>query len=332
MAIVECPFESESELEGWAIQNLTQFLGRCTILGKIQIVTPAGKLSIPDGFAFNFTTREWFVIEAELLVHGVWPHIAEQITRFVVALQNPDTLRKIRDRLFEQLLASGDAVRVSETLGIGVDRLLQKIELFVEAIQPSIVIFIDDANQDLTDFAHALDIPTKIFRIRKFLVDGRAEYYSPDRSAPILETLPESKASEGNQDVDVIEQLGGGVLVSGQGRFKCYRLDDGRVVHIKRSKFHEKNSYYWYGINSNSLEQAYEMGVTDFIFVMGIWGFVVVPIDVVKQFCQSTKVSRNSDGSIRHYHVLISQEPEPELFFSSDVPRIDLSAGAHQFQ
>ena len=33
--------------------------------------------------------HEWYVIEAELLSHGVWPHIAEQIARFVVATQNP---------------------------------------------------------------------------------------------------------------------------------------------------------------------------------------------------------------------------------------------------
>jgi hypothetical protein len=297
----------------------------------MQILTTAGKISIPDAFAFNFSTREWFLIEAELLVHGVWPHIAEQITRFVVALQNPDTRRKLRDRLFEQLLTSGEADIISARLGIGVERLLQQVELFIEGVQPQIVVFIDDTNQDLTDFAQALDIPSKIFRIRKFIVNGRAEYYSPDRSAPVLETIPEPKAGLGSQDIDVVEQMGDGLLISGQGRFKCYKLTDGRIIHIKRSKFHEKNTYYWYGINPSSLDQAYQLDVTDFVFVMGTWGFVVVPIGVVDSFCKTTKVSRNADGSVRHYHVLISQEPDPEFFFSSDVPRVNLSTNVFQF-
>src|SRR5437660_2780898 len=34
------------------------------------------------------------------------PHIAEQITRFVVALKNQATLKSIRDKLFEQIVQS----------------------------------------------------------------------------------------------------------------------------------------------------------------------------------------------------------------------------------
>jgi len=332
MAMNECPFENEAELELWAFNNLSLFLGDCITLGKIQIETPAGKLGVPDGFAFNLEDREWYLLEAELLSHGVWPHIAEQVTRFVVALQNPKTLRKIRDRFFEELLSQNNSVRFAELLGVEVERLLQQVELFVEGVQPSVVIFIDDTNQDLRDFAQALDTPTRIYRIKKFLVDGKPAFYSPDQAAPILETAPEEKVSGGTHDIDVIEQLGGGTPVSGQGRFKYYKLSDGRAIHIKRSKFHEKNSYYWYGVNASTLEQARELGVTHFVFVLGTWGFSMVPIDKVVQFCQATKVSRNPDGSIRHYHILISPEPEPELYFSNEVPRIDLSAETQPFE
>jgi hypothetical protein len=331
VAINECRFEDEAELEAWAFRNLPVFLGECITLGKIQIKTPAGKTGIPDGFAFNFAAREWYLIEAELLSHGVWPHIAEQITRFVVALQSQVTLRKIRDFLFEEILSNGQAAAVAKTLGVDVDRLHQQIELFVEGIQPNVVIFIDEANQDLSDFAHALDMPTRIYRVKKFTVNGTAEYYSPDQQAPALQTIPEEKAIEGRQDLDVVEQLGGGSLITGPGRFKCYRLADGRIIHIKRSKFYEKNSYYWYGINANSLEQATQLGVTHFCFVLGGWGFSLVPIRIVEEFCNSTKVTRNPDGTVRHYHALISPEPEPELYFSSETLKFDISEETQPF-
>ena len=105
MAVQESKFDNEAELEQWVFANLQDFLGECVRVGKFQLVTSSGKGGIPDGFAFNFTTRDWCLIECELLKHGVWPHIAEQITRLVVAVQNPDTLRAIRDRLFEKILS-----------------------------------------------------------------------------------------------------------------------------------------------------------------------------------------------------------------------------------
>ncbi len=109
MAISEQPFDSEAELENWVFANLETFLGPCILLRKFLISTSAGKGAIPDGIAFSFSSKQWYVVECELLKHGVWPHIAEQITRFVVALQNPTTLRRIRDELFEHLLSNGSS-------------------------------------------------------------------------------------------------------------------------------------------------------------------------------------------------------------------------------
>jgi hypothetical protein len=151
MPIAEATFDNEEELETWVTANVSIFLGDCVYLSKFQITTSSGKNAIPDGFAFNFATREWYLVECELLRHGVWPHIAEQITRFVVALQNPQTLRKVRDRLFEFLLTRGLAESVAARLETSAERLLQHLELFIEGIQPSIAIFIDDADQDLAD-------------------------------------------------------------------------------------------------------------------------------------------------------------------------------------
>jgi len=100
MAIIQADFDNEAELQTWVEGNLSQFLPGVFAISGCRVTTVSGKHGVPDGFAFCFTQRQWYVIENDLLAHGVWPHIAEQITRFVVALQNPATRRKIRDHLF----------------------------------------------------------------------------------------------------------------------------------------------------------------------------------------------------------------------------------------
>ena len=35
---------------------------------------------------------------------------------------------------------------------------------------------IDETDQDLLDFCDALDIPTQLYRVKKFIVNGRPEY------------------------------------------------------------------------------------------------------------------------------------------------------------
>jgi hypothetical protein len=86
MSIADAQFENEKELQDWSFANLSTFFGNATLLPGFRITTPAGKHGIPDGVAFNFEQRSWWLIECELLSHGVWPHIAEQ-----VALLKPPT-------------------------------------------------------------------------------------------------------------------------------------------------------------------------------------------------------------------------------------------------
>jgi hypothetical protein len=222
--------------------------------------------------------------------------------------------------------------RVAQRIETTPERLLQRIELFIEGVQPQIVIFMDDTNQDLTDFAHGLATSVRVYRVKKLLVDGEPEYYSPDRAMPAVTTTPEPPVPAGSQAYNVIEQLGSGKPITGHGRFVCYELADGRVVHVKYSKYHAKQDYYWYGINPNTLKQADELNVTHLAFVMGEWGFALVPRAIVKAFCEHTATTLNPDGTIRHYHALISSPPEPELYWSGDVPRYNLTKYCQPFE
>ncbi len=72
MAIVEADFDSEKELERWVKDEFSTFLPASVLLDGFIVSTPSGKKGVPDGFAFDFDGRQWYVIECELLKHGVW--------------------------------------------------------------------------------------------------------------------------------------------------------------------------------------------------------------------------------------------------------------------
>lgn len=324
MPITDAPFNAELELETWVYANIGSFFGECILLPGFRITTPSGKHGIPDGFAFSFERRAWWIIEAELLSHGVWPHIAEQLTRFVVAGRSERTLRQVRDKLFEAIVEQGRADSVAELLETDRTRLFPKLELFIESVHPSLAVFIDDTNKDLIDFCAALDVSTEVYRVRKFLVDGRAEYYSPDTKAPAVVTMPEENSGPSSSLFDAVEQLGGGELVN--SRLRIYKLSDGRLVKVQYSKLHEVHQAYWYGIGPASYETAKELGCTSFIFMMGDDGFVEVPFTVIDEYLTTAYETKNPDGTVRHYHVHISPPPEVVIKGYSNSDDIDLAA------
>ena len=94
---------------------------------------------------------------------------------------------------------------VPTALNTTLERLHQQIEVFIEGVQPTLVVFIDETNRDLEDMMQALDIPTKVFRVKKFLVNHTPEYYSPDSNEQTLETEPVEKGQ--TEEYDIIELL-----------------------------------------------------------------------------------------------------------------------------
>jgi len=67
-----------------------------------------------------------------------------------------------------------------------------------------------------------------------------------------------------------------------------------------------------------------EHGVTHVAFGMGQKRIALVPIAQVKKFIKTTNTTKNADKSIRHYHVLISDGAEPEMYWSATTPRVML--------
>lgn len=319
MPIVEAKFENEKELENWAQENINDFFPGCSIS------TISGKGGVPDGFVFNLAEYEWYVIEAELLVHGVWTHIAEQVIRFVVATQNPQTRRTVRDKLFEYIATAKKIDEVAQQLETTPERLLQQMELYIESVDPQFAIFIDETNQDLLDMVRALSVPTKVYQVRKFLVDNQPQYFSPDRNIPVIETEPGEEGGLKPVEFESVELLDGATLEASVHGFKCFRLKDETVIYVKRSKYYARNDNYWYGISPSALEYCNRYKVTHIVFIMGQEGLVKVPIEIVLEYLNHTRTTRRGDGTIRHYHCLISPGPEPELYWSNEAPRFELN-------
>jgi hypothetical protein len=117
-----------------------------------------------------------------------------------------------------------------------------------------------------------------------------------------------------------IQQLGGGTQI----KYQYYTLSNGRKVLIVNSKYHASSRYYWYGISPGAMNGCEEHSVSHVAFGMGTKAIAVVPIERVIEFINATHVSKKADKSIKHYHVLISDGSEPEMYWSEAKPKVHL--------
>jgi uncharacterized protein with ParB-like and HNH nuclease domain len=120
----------------------------------------------------------------------------------------------------------------------------------------------------------------------------------------------------------VIDHFGGEKERLGKGSRYISRVGDGKVINIKYSKRH--GDYFWFGLHASLWEDMGKAGVTHVIFVLVPHGFVTVPVATMKDYIAEAGVSPKTDGSVRHYHVLISADAKPELFHHGKPDRIPL--------
>jgi hypothetical protein len=119
----------------------------------------------------------------------------------------------------------------------------------------------------------------------------------------------------------VIDHFGGEKGRLGKGNRIFYQVGDGKVINIKYSKRH--SDYYWFGFHASLWEDIGKMGVTHVVFILLPDGFVTVPVAVMREYIAEAGFSPKSDGTVRHYHVLISTDAKPEMFHhgkSSSIP------------
>lgn len=122
------------------------------------------------------------------------------------------------------------------------------------------------------------------------------------------------------QKADVLQLLGGSAGRAGSHRYQTHRLHDGRIVNIKYSR--PQRDYYWFGVHASLWEDCEKCGVTHLILVLGQFGFAAIPATAIKEYLTQASFSPKDDGTVRHYHVLISKEPNLELFAFGIADRI----------
>ena len=131
----------------------------------------------------------------------------------------------------------------------------------------------------------------------------------------VIDDQDEVSASDVTQAV--IEKLNL-TRMGNKGSFRWFKTPEGELIHLKFSKYHEKNKYFWYGITTASLKFSEEYGITKFCFIQGDEGFIIIDIEEVKEYTKGAKTSYDyTSGGIRHYHVFARVFPEPALFHNA---------------
>lgn len=319
MTIQQVSFDNEKELHAWVERNISNFFGDVIYLpGNFYIYTKRKKGGKPDGFLLDLDNSSWTIIESELISHGVWDHISEQIIRFIVASYSDDTKRLIRDYFFDELERKKQINKASEKLKITPARLMQKIENIVEGRIPDIAIFIDQVNDDLKDMVEALNATIRVFRVQKYLANGNVEYLCPEGKTSTIETsIEEVKDTKGNQ-AQALEILGGGSFQKNIGNIKFYNLESGERVSIKYSKYYESDQSYWYGITPSTFENYRNENISHLAFILGSEGVVKLPFEILEEYLKITNKTLHPDGSIKHYHVFIKSGSPHKLYVSKN--------------
>lgn len=318
MTIERKKFDSESELHSWVEKNIDTFFGDVIYVKGFKIATGKNKGGVPDGFTLDLNNSSWTIIESELINHGVWDHIAEQIVRFIVASQNSFSKRRIRDRFYEEIISKNLTEAISEKLQIPTLRLLQEIENIIEATTPEIAIFIDDSNEDLVAMAKAMNSPTKIYRVQKYFSNGSIEYLSPDCSKSYFETTIEEVTETQAKPSSVVDLLGGGRFIGNLNKTGIFELNTGERISTKYSKYYENDGYYWYAVSPSVFSKYKQFNLSHLVFILEEKGFVKLPIEILEKYLRVAKVTKNTDGTVKHYHIIIKDAPEPLLYINKN--------------
>ena len=317
-------YDNEAELHNWVERNISSVFGEVIYLpGNFFINTKRNKGGKPDGFLLDLKNSTWTIIESELIEHGVWDHIAEQIIRFIVASKNDSTKRIIRNKFFEKIESESQIGATSKKLDVDNHKLMQYIENILEGNTPEIAIFIDDVNEDLEDMIEALNVTTKVYKVQKYLVNGKVEYLPPEGMTTTIETTNDEVKDVRGNTAEAIEVLGGGKIIPNAGSIKFYELNNGEIISVKYSKFYASDSYYWYGITPSATDKYESQKITHLVFILGNQGLIKLPYGILKEYLVEASTTLNKDKTIRHFHILIKENPKM-IYTSKDKKSFDV--------
>ena len=201
---IKSPFDNEAELEQVIIDNYEHVFGPSSIyLPKKKIKTGDGAGTIPDGFAIDLASKKWYLVEAELLHHTVWNHIAPQVSKQVIASLQPYSKKVIQDLAVETYSSDETAKEKFQELGIRELNVRKVIQDILEK-EPVIGIPIDDISPDLKEWARTLKYNVKLWVISKFVEfkdSSNVVYEFPEEFKPEIDTEKEDGVDKSDQEI-----------------------------------------------------------------------------------------------------------------------------------
>ena len=226
---ISAAFDSEKELEGVVQVNAEYIFGPDSIyLPKSLIRSPEGFGTIPDGFAVDLSSRQWFIIEAELAAHSVWTHIAPQVAKQIIAASQPASRRILTEVVVNRVKEDMALRERFEELGIPEIDIRQVLTDIFER-KPIVGIPIDHVGADLREWAQTLRTEVKLWVVRKLVEFGNPQnvlYEIPEEYKPVLDTTPEAEISTSGYryyDISVADLIGVGLLSAGQRLAMSYK-------------------------------------------------------------------------------------------------------------
>ncbi len=218
---IEASFSDEAEIERVVFENAEFIFGPDSILLPKSLIRSAdGAGTVPDGYAIDFASRRWFIVEAELASHSVWGHIAPQVSKQIVAAAQPASREHLIEAVIDivrgdnALLARIDELGVAE---IDIARVLREV---LES-PPIVGIPIDHVSNDLKEWAQTLRTEVKLWIVRKladFDDPNVVLYEIPEEYRPVFDTSEGAEDSRGNAyyDVSIPDLVEAGYLAAGQ--------------------------------------------------------------------------------------------------------------------
>lgn len=233
---IKAPFDNEAELEQVILENYEYLFGPTSFyLPKAKIKTADGVGTIPDGYAIDIGKRKWYLVEAELMHHSVWNHIAPQVTKQILASRQQIN-KRILVELSVSLYKNDSYTREKfEELNISEIDVRKEVGDILET-EPIIGIPIDGVTNDLKDWALTQRYNVMLWVVRKYVELNKPEnivFEFPEEFKPELDTEEESKPQKSNTvnakyDVDLCDLIKANLLTVSEKLFMAYKPKNGQ--------------------------------------------------------------------------------------------------------
>lgn len=182
----ETDFSDEAELEAVVERHSKLLFGTSTIFlsKKMLVRTGDERGTIPDAFVIDYENGDWYLVEVEVIGHGVWRHIVPQITNQIVACLNQETRNLLTDRVLEHI--AQDQFLLSE-------HNIQQRVVSILRRDPIVAIPIDGTSRDLETWAQTQKLQISIWVVQKFeslSEPTRIAYQVPSNNEPSIVAQP----------------------------------------------------------------------------------------------------------------------------------------------